>query len=200
MLLLLLIRVIMLRVYGINHVVHRYVNIMYISVGYDQTKKGSSNILWLRIAFWQIRSALHTRMRILRKINIVAWLNTSDFHVNIKQYLRYRCHGSNNNAFSWSFIIGLCRFYSAFSFSPINGISGYVRYQREQRSKKKKNDKKREERFVLPQGTNNRVSQACPQLHTRVPSIPRRINGGNSGRGRQCNPGRVCAGRARQCR
>lgn len=122
-------------------------------------------------------------------------------HVNIEHCLRQWRHGWNNRRpFDLSFSVGSSRL-------PLfnRGVSYGTFRNREERACERERERgrgekrKKEKRSALPQGTNNRVSQAClcyTRARTRFhqhKSIARVR--GTRDRGRRCNPGRVCEAR-----
>lgn len=131
-------------------------------------------------------------------------------HVNIEHCLRQWRHGWNNRRpLDLSFSAVLPIFLSSIDeFRTVPSeieksdwvrVCERVREQERERRERREKEKEGEERSALPQGTNNRVSQAClcyTRARTRFhqhKSIARVR--GTRDRGWQCNPGRVCEAR-----
>lgn len=116
-------------------------------------------------------------------------------HVNIEHCLRQWRHGWNNRRpLDLSFSAVLPIFLS--SIEEFRTVPSEIEKSDWVREKEKEG----EGRSALPQGTNNRVSQAClcyTRARTRFhqhKSIAR-VRGTRVRGGRRCNPGRVCEAR-----
>lgn len=118
-------------------------------------------------------------------------------HVNVEQCLRPWRHGWNNRRpldLSFSAVLSVL----LSSIEEFRTVPSEI--EKNERAREKQGEKReKEKRSALPQGTNNRVSQAClcyTRARTRFhqhKSIARVR--GTRGRGRRCNPGRVCEAR-----